>query len=293
MSGKLICQVCGFPNESAVENCENCGEPIRPADTGTSEPVVETPTVTQPDERPSSRIIDPPSTAQPPVQTKARASKSQPKPQQQQKPTGGKRPPMQPGISVIDGYMRIQMKVWHAGIFGTALLIVIIITIFSYFGNSDTVAPSQSAAMQQQQQHATPSLAQIDEAKKRVAENPGDPKALLALSHTLHDANMFDQAIATYKQYLEIEPGNPDARVDLGVCYYSLGRYDDAIKEMKTAIDEAPGHQLGHFNLGIVTLAKGDTAEAAEWFRKSIDIDPEATVAQNAMSLLGQISSKK
>jgi Tfp pilus assembly protein PilF len=280
-----------------TEACDNCGVELgREESIPPVEPVA--PLTPVAGDVPAAAGEEPASGTNAPSEprTQQRQKTQQPKQTQQKQP--GK---MQPELFIRDGMIRIQMKIWQAVAF-SAIGLTAIVLIISYIAESgarqpSTAAQQPSTAAQQQMQGqgqqapAGPSLDQINAARKAVEAKPNDEAAILNLSHLLHDARMFDQAIVMYQRYLRINPDNPDAQVDLGVCYFSLGQYDAAKKEMLEAVGRHPDHQLGHFNLGIVTLAKGDTTESREWLRKTIAMNPGSTVSRNAETILTRIQT--
>ena len=156
----------------------------------------------------------------------------------------------------------------------------------------DTVGTQQQGAQQQgaQQQGAQPQidLERLESMRAYVENHPDDLTAQLRYANELHDANLLDQAIAQYKDYLEKDPANPDARVDLGICYFEKKQYDAAIREMERAVRDAPNHQLGHYNLGIVNLNAENLEAARTWFEKARDIDPTSVYGRDAEQILQQ-----
>jgi tetratricopeptide (TPR) repeat protein len=281
MSEKMTCSVCGYPNNDIAEICENCGASMS---NGASE-VVE-PEAEQKNEAKKT------SASPPVVQKKPTAAKTKNKGGQKSTPStvAQNRRPMQSEFLVRDGMMRIQMKTWQ--FFGFSLLgFAIIVLVILYLVDSGTPGSAPVQTMPQQQMPTGPSISEIEKAQEQVAANPNNPNAVLALSHLLHDSNMFDQAVSNYRRYLEMVPDNPDARVDLGICLHALGEDEAAITEMRTAVDNNPKHQLGHFNLGIVSLSIGDSSAAKAWLQRTVELDAANPIGQRAATLITEISS--
>lgn len=131
-------------------------------------------------------------------------------------------------------------------------------------------------------------MAEIEKLRQRVNSNPDDMTSTLRLANLLHDVHIFDQAVEYYRRYLEKNETDPDARVDMGICLFELGRVDEAIKEMEKALSYSPNHQLALYNLGIVNLASGNIERAKDYFKRCIDVNPSADVAQKAKRMLEQ-----
>ncbi len=131
-------------------------------------------------------------------------------------------------------------------------------------------------------------MAEIERLRQRVNSNPDDMASTLRLANLLHDVHIFDQAVMYYRKYLEKNEKDPDARVDMGICLFELGRVNEAIAEMEKALSYAPNHQLALYNLGVVNLASGNIEKANEYFKRCIDVNPDAEVAQKAKRMLEQ-----
>ena len=72
----------------------------------------------------------------------------------------------------------------------------------------------------------------------------------------------FDEAIALYKQALEIDPKYTDAINGLTMCYQAKGDLDSAIELTKKFIEQAPEDILAFTNLSMFYQKKGMIQEA-------------------------------
>ncbi|HUO05575.1 MAG TPA: tetratricopeptide repeat protein [Candidatus Binataceae bacterium] len=72
----------------------------------------------------------------------------------------------------------------------------------------------------------------------------------------------FDEAIALYKQALEIDPKYTDAVHGLAMCYQAKGDLDTAIEVTKRHIAQDPEDILAHTNLSMFLMKKGMIPEA-------------------------------
>ncbi|MHB8578452.1 MAG: tetratricopeptide repeat protein [Ignavibacteriaceae bacterium] len=175
---------------------------------------------------------------------------------------------------------------------GISLLILIFSGKLDFF-ISPTPKTPQNVAQDQSSNVDLGSIQKINDLEKVVKENPQDTSAILSLAHAKNDANLFDQAIVNYKQYLALVPKDPDARIDMGICYYNLKDYDTAINEMEQAIRVDPKHQIGYLDLGIVSLTKGDFAESKKWLQKAVALDPGSDYGKKAEELLQSHSTNQ
>lgn len=170
-------------------------------------------------------------------------------------------------------------------IFGVGAVIILIIIFTTGVFDSPSVSTS-SISPQTGSGINLGNVQQISELEEKVRVNPQDHKTLLELAHLKNDSGLYEQAILTYKSYLELHPDDADARIDMGVCYFQLRDFENAKTEMLKALEYSPKHQIGHLNLGVVSLSAGNLAESKDWFRKAVEIDPTTDVAKRAEELL-------
>lgn len=109
-----------------------------------------------------------------------------------------------------------------------------------------------------------PAMAEVQEMQSRVARDPNDAEAVLALANMNFDIQNWSKARDLYARYLELRPGNPDILSDLGVTYRELKEYDKALELFNQAQTIAPDHWQSRFNEVIVLafdLKKFDEAD--------------------------------
>jgi DNA-directed RNA polymerase subunit RPC12/RpoP len=174
-----------------------------------------------------------------------------------------------------------------------------------YLAVSPTPAPApQSTAPQGVAPQLVPGLGaapmvDVRPFEEAVRSGPADLAARLRLANAYHDAGRYQDAIGTYRTYLETRPADADARVDMGICYYELGRQDsaaspqmfgEAVRAMSEAFRRNPRHQPAAFNLGIVHLSMGKIDESTAWFRKAAALDSTTELGKRAHRMLEQHS---
>jgi len=175
--------------------------------------------------------------------------------------------------------------------------IAVIILIFSGLLNSlfipgNNVSENSKTTANQNSGVDLSSIQKINDLESTIKNNPHDTTAILDLAHLKNDAGMYEQAIASYKQYLFLVPKDPDARIDMGICYYNLQNYEAAISEMEQAIKYEPKHQIGYLDLGIVNLSAGKMDKSQEWLKKAVEIDPNSEYGKKAQELLSSHNNK-
>ena len=83
----------------------------------------------------------------------------------------------------------------------------------------------------------------VEDAQKKVAENPNDPKARLDLANALQAAKRPEDAIKELERYVALRPKDADALQQLGALYDQ--RALSARRDLATAQAAAPGSAFG------------------------------------------------
>jgi tetratricopeptide (TPR) repeat protein len=82
-----------------------------------------------------------------------------------------------------------------------------------------------------------------------------------------------EEAMAAYRQALEIDPGLADAHVNLGRLLHERGEAAEAERHYRLALAVRPEDATAAFNLGVALQDLGRLAEAAEAYEKALEID--------------------
>jgi tetratricopeptide (TPR) repeat protein len=82
-------------------------------------------------------------------------------------------------------------------------------------------------------------------------------------------------AIEEFRKHLGREPGDPAAHGSLALCLADLKRFDEAQEEAGLAIRHAPELDFGHYAMGWVLHVRNREDEAARAAEEAIRIDPE------------------
>ncbi|GEM_PF-1345996 len=89
------------------------------------------------------------------------------------------------------------------------------------------------------------------------------------------DAKQPDEAIAAFKECVELEPTNLNHQIELGVAYYKLGRLDEALVVLDKILAEDPEHMLALNNKARILLDRGMHKEALALYRQILNRDPK------------------
>ena len=94
-----------------------------------------------------------------------------------------------------------------------------------------------------------------------------------------------DEAIAQYREALEINPDYVQAHGNLGAALAQQGRVDEAIAEYRELLKISPRDAEAYCNLGLALASAGRLDEAAAEYREAIKIDPNEAVAHGALGI--------
>ncbi len=147
-------------------------------------------------------------------------------------------------------------------------------------GSQETSRPPKAAEPAPHAQHgaAATELA----LKARVAENPADLNALLALANFYYDEDRPHRAIPLYVEVLNHVPDNLGVRTDLGTCYKELGHLDLARAEYERVLQKHPGHLQATFNLAVVSELEGNPSKAADLWERAAALAEGSDLAKAA-----------
>jgi tetratricopeptide (TPR) repeat protein len=103
---------------------------------------------------------------------------------------------------------------------------------------------------------------------------------LVVLSHYNIANNYFDlkkyaEAIAAYRQSIDLDPDRPESRNNLALAYGALDRLPEAIAELEQALKLNPEYAAAHYNLGVAYLQSGKKQQAGEQQRALTKLDAE------------------
>jgi tetratricopeptide (TPR) repeat protein len=116
----------------------------------------------------------------------------------------------------------------------------------------------------------------------RIAQDPADVEAHLALANAYYDADRPHLAIPHYQEVLTHRPDDADVRTDLGTCYKRIGDLDRAAAEYERVRREHPDHPQAAFNLAVVSDLAGHHERAADLWEQAARLAPGTDLARLA-----------
>jgi tetratricopeptide (TPR) repeat protein len=94
-----------------------------------------------------------------------------------------------------------------------------------------------------------------------------------------------EEAMAAYRQALELEPALADAHLNLGRLLHERGRIAEAERHYRLALAARPDDATAAYNLGVALQDLGRLKDAAQAYKASLELDP--TLADAHYNLAG------
>ena len=108
----------------------------------------------------------------------------------------------------------------------------------------------------------------------------------LGRGNDLMAERQYEEAIAAYRQALEIEPTATTVRSNIGMCLIELGRLNEAVECFKKILKTHPRNAEVQNNLGMALNRQKKTDQAMGHLNKALEINPMLAKAYNNRGLL-------
>jgi len=93
------------------------------------------------------------------------------------------------------------------------------------------------------------------------------------------------EAVASYRQVIEIAPEWVEAHNWLGYAYHRLGQYEKEVECLKTALRLKPDYYLAQYSLALAYDKLGRTEDCIDALKQAIRIEPDNADAHNALGI--------
>jgi tetratricopeptide (TPR) repeat protein len=121
--------------------------------------------------------------------------------------------------------------------------------------------------------------------REAVQINPEYAEAHNNLGAALAGRGQVDEAIAHYRRTLEIKPDFAKSHFNFGIALAGRGQIDEAIAHYQKALEIRPDYEKAHNNLGAALAGRGRIDEAIAHFREAIEINPDYAEAYYNLGL--------
>lgn len=112
----------------------------------------------------------------------------------------------------------------------------------------------------------------------------GDAKAVeqaLSGAIKLHRAGQLDEAVALYRQALEMAPENPVTLTLIGTAYLQRKNYDEGLRWINASLEQAPDQPIALNSRAAALIEQRRHAEALHDLDKAIALKPDFAAAHN------------
>jgi len=129
---------------------------------------------------------------------------------------------------------------------------------------------------------------------KALELNPGFAPAANNLAYHLAERTQkYDDALKYAQIAKEKLPDEPGVIDTLGLAYYKKKLYGNAVSEFLDAAAKLPDNPVIHFHLGLAYDKKGEPDLAIKSLKKALELNSSFEGADQARSVLLQLSGKK
>jgi tetratricopeptide (TPR) repeat protein len=123
-----------------------------------------------------------------------------------------------------------------------------------------------------------------------LAKNPGCWMAHYNLGIALNNQGKTDEAIAHYREAIELRPSYAEAHYNLGRLLARKGQLDDAVTHYEKALEIDPADAEAQNNLGVTLFGSGRVDEAIAHYQEALKIRPD--YAEPSCNLASALLSK-
>jgi protein O-mannosyl-transferase len=119
-----------------------------------------------------------------------------------------------------------------------------------------------------------------------VAKRPGNARAQSNLGIALGQLGRTEEAMAHWKQALQMTPYLEEPHYGLGVVLAEQGKLPEAMNEWEQAVKIRPGYAEAHYNLGVAAEQLGKADEAIAHYQQAVKFRPGYAKAYNNLGSL-------
>ncbi len=124
----------------------------------------------------------------------------------------------------------------------------------------------------------------LDSARKAIALDTSDSRAMMHLSSVYYKCGFLEQAIQAAIRAAELVGDDGDELSTLGGIFYKLGEYERSIAMHESAVKQDESNHLYWYNLGISVQASGDLDRGEQIFLRALELQPDFARAYSSLA---------
>ena len=170
-----------------------------------------------------------------------------------------------------------------AGLFSLALIGLLTVGAIGILRGLRT--PANGTSDTKEDAATIPENRQVTSPPKTKDAQPGAAEQHYNRGLHLQSQGKTDEAIAAYRQALQINPHFAEAHNNLAAELAMSGQQQIAIKHFQQVVEIKPDYAQGHFNLGNALIAANQLEQAIPHLRRAIEIDSQYAKAHNNLAV--------
>jgi tetratricopeptide (TPR) repeat protein len=120
--------------------------------------------------------------------------------------------------------------------------------------------------------------------RQAIEIKPDEASAHSNLGNALLQEGQLDDAISEYQKALELKPNEAGVHYNMANALLAQRQVDEAIAHYEAALAISPSYADAHNNLGAVLLQKGELEQAVTHYEKALEINPQDVRARGNLA---------
>ena len=130
----------------------------------------------------------------------------------------------------------------------------------------------------------------LKESTRKLAQDPHNPDALMALGDLYYNERAWDKAYPIYETQMSIAPAHKEidvfkASLRQGICAVKLDKIAESFKGLSTAVQINPNDFEVNYYLGLAFYKNNEFEKAVPRFKRVVVVKPEATGIASPLGL--------
>jgi tetratricopeptide (TPR) repeat protein len=126
--------------------------------------------------------------------------------------------------------------------------------------------------------------AEVEYLSRAMLLDPSSDLRLFLLGEAQRRSGRGEDAVASFRRFLERHPGDVNALSNLGALLLQADRNADALEVLQKVVALAPRHLQGWINLATAFCKLNRLDESEDAYRRAVDLDPSNDAARRGLS---------